>query len=165
MFSDCSTLTALQVDMGISGDPIKQNSRFLLLVTTQMCVLVFPQRVNFASVLLAFWHLWKFTRWQNLWKEDYLRPWGLFHMCPSGSYYWQGALGGYECRSPRWEWHWWNMSVWSPKVKGQLYKFIVFTPLRIALLCIGCLHNCLMPARCWENRGGKGTVCVYTEAK
>lgn len=44
----------LQVDMEISGDPIKQNSRFLLLVTTQMCVLLFPERVNFASVLLAF---------------------------------------------------------------------------------------------------------------
>ncbi len=45
--------------------------------------------------------------------------------------------------------------VWSPKIKTQIFKFIVFPPLRSALLYIG-LHNGQMPARyCEENSNMK----------
>lgn len=42
--------------------------------------------------------------------------------------------------------------VWSPKIKTQIFKFIVFTPLRNTLLYISCLHNCQIPARYCEDK-------------
>lgn len=43
--------------------------------------------------------------------------------------------------------------VWSPKIKTQFFKFIVFTSLRRTLFYIGSRHNCHMAARyCEENK-------------